>query len=148
MKTSRAPQAKIVNHDSGMGAPDNGTVRRRATELALIDGRSAFNEEDWRQAKRELHGGHPQDEEEGVDSHFESVSERDMISTNAGHQVENVPLDDAVTWQGTWQATYKEYERMVLAKRDLSPEGRARIKANAMQAIREYQRKKRGDHTT
>ena len=96
MKTSRAPQAKIVNHDSGMGAPDNGTVRRRATELALIDGRSAFNEEDWRQAKRELHGGHPQDEEEGVDSHFESVSERDMISTNAGHQVENVPLDDAV----------------------------------------------------
>jgi hypothetical protein len=96
MKTSRAPQAKIVNHDSGMGAPDNGTVRRRATELALIDGRSAFNEEDWRQAKRELHGGHPQDEEEGVNSGFESVSERDMISANAGHQVENVPLDDAV----------------------------------------------------
>ena len=95
MKTNRSTQAKIVNHDSGMGAPDNDTVRRRATELAQIGGRSEFTEQDWIQAKRELHGGQSFDADEEADSFFETVSERDMIATDAGHHVENIPMEDA-----------------------------------------------------
>jgi len=95
MKTCRFTQAKIVNHDSGMGAPDNDTVRRRASELAQIDGRPKFTEQDWKQAKRELHGGQSPEIDNDGEAFFETVSERDMISSDAGHRVENVPMEDA-----------------------------------------------------
>src|SRR5688572_1621244 len=58
MSTMRPTQAKIIHHSEGLGAPDAETVRKRAQELAFIDGRHRFSEEDWRAAKAELHGGH------------------------------------------------------------------------------------------
>lgn len=94
MKTSRLAPAKIVNHDSGMGTPDMDTVRKRAMELARISGRSRFSEEDWRQAIRELHGGQAS-EIENDDEIVETVSGRDMIATDSGHHVENLPMEDA-----------------------------------------------------
>jgi len=95
MKTSHSSPAKIVNHGSGMGAPDKETVRRRAMELAQIDGRLKFNEQDWVHAKRELHGGQSFDNDDDEDLMFETVSERDMIASDAGHHVENLPMEDA-----------------------------------------------------
>ena len=94
MKTNRFTQAKIVNHDSGMGTPNSGTVRRRATELARIAGRSRFTEEDWRQAKLELHGGQSFADAKEEDL-AEGISGRDMIATDTGHHVENIPVEDA-----------------------------------------------------
>lgn len=94
MKTGRSSSAKILNHDSGMGAPDTDTVRKRALELARIDGRNTFTEQDWQMAKHELHGGHAP-EGEGEDPFSESASGRDMVVADAGHHVENMPLEDA-----------------------------------------------------
>jgi hypothetical protein len=87
--------AKIMQHAEGLGAPNADQVRQRAMELALIAGRHEATEEDWRQAKRELHGGR-----ERVGSNDEAemvalVSEHDMVVTDVGHHVENVGLEDS-----------------------------------------------------
>ncbi len=96
MKTTRPLQAKIVNHAEGLGAPDPDTVRRRAKELAQIDGRTEINESDWHQAKCELHGGqsiYAADGEEEMMTH--SVSGRDMVSVDLGRHVENITADNS-----------------------------------------------------
>lgn len=51
--------AKILQHSSGLGLVDPETVRRRAMEIATINGRSAgeYTEGDWSVAKCELQGG-------------------------------------------------------------------------------------------
>ena len=59
MKNGSGPSAKIALHTNGLGVPSTDTVRTRALELARIDGRTDYNEADWEQAKREVHGGHP-----------------------------------------------------------------------------------------
>ena len=130
MKTGHSTQAKIVNHDSGMGAPDSETVRRRAAELARIGGRSVFNEQDWQEAKRELHGGQSLDNgDEGSDGEalFKTASERDMIATDTGHQIENIPLEDAgnsveeLICEGMDEAVHEQMLEAV--KRDERDEG-------------------------
>lgn len=60
----------------------------------MINGREQFSEEDWRQAKRELHGGHELNDTNGELDIAAFVSEHDMIATSAGHHVENVGLED------------------------------------------------------
>ncbi len=87
--------AKIIEHSHGLGTPSSESVRRRAQELAFIAGRVEFNEEDWRAAKRELHGGHDTNGHNGDMEMVTLVSERDMVCTDVGHRVENVALDDA-----------------------------------------------------
>lgn len=87
--------AKIIHHSQGLGAPDAETVRQRARELALIDGREQFTEEDWRAAKRELHGGHELNDTNGDLNMSAMVSEHDMVVGSMGHHVENVGLEDA-----------------------------------------------------
>ena len=72
-------------------------VRQRARELAIIDGWSEATEEHWRQAKRELHGGH--DFENGSDDHEMQllVSEHDFVSADPGrHTARLVDGDDHV----------------------------------------------------
>jgi hypothetical protein len=95
MSTTRPTSAKIIEHSHGLGAPSADNVRRRAQELATIDGRSEFNEEDWRAAKRELHGGHEANGNNGQVEMTALVSEHDMVSSDVGHHVENLPPDDA-----------------------------------------------------
>ena len=73
-----------------MGVPSADSVRKRALELARIEGRDDFNEEDWKRAKLELHGGHmaaSSDTEE--DEMIASSSGRDMMAGSIGHHVEN-----------------------------------------------------------
>jgi hypothetical protein len=94
MNTMRPTSAKIIQHSQGLGAPSADTVRQRARELAAIDGRAEFNEGDWAQAKRELHGGHELNDTNGEMEMSAMVSEHDMVVGSMGHHVENVGLDD------------------------------------------------------
>ena len=86
--------AKIIQHSEGLGAPSADTVRKRARELAVIDGRAEFNEGDWVQAKRELHGGHESNDTNGEMEMACMVSEHDMVAGSLGHHVENMGVDD------------------------------------------------------
>lgn len=86
--------AKILHHSTGLGAPTADTVRQRARELARIDGRAEYNDEDWRLAKRELHGGHEFNDTNGEMDMVAAVSEHDMVASSMGHHVENVGLED------------------------------------------------------
>jgi hypothetical protein len=73
-----------------MGVPSPETVRQRAMELARIDGRTEYDEQDWQRAKLELHGGHPHSWDDEEDLMQQSISERDMTATDKGHHVENL----------------------------------------------------------
>ena len=95
MSTMKPTSAKIIQHSSGLGAPDADTVRKRAQELALINGRAEYSEADWREAKRELHGGHAMNDTNGDMDMSSMVSEHDMVVGSVGHHVENVGLEDA-----------------------------------------------------
>ena len=94
MSTLRPIPAKIIQHSEGLGAPSADTVRRRARELAAIDGREEFNEGDWAQAKQELHGGHESNDTNGEMEMVCLVSEHDMVAGSLGHHVENLGADD------------------------------------------------------
>ncbi len=90
----RPTSAKIIQHAEGLGAPDSETVRQRAREIATIDGRAEFTEEDWRQAKRELHGGHELNDTNGDHDMTSAVSEHDMVVGSLGHHTQNMMPDD------------------------------------------------------
>jgi len=70
--------------------PSPELVRQRAKELALIDGRTEYDERDWQRARQELHGGHPYSWDDEEDQMPQSVSERDMTATDMGHHIENL----------------------------------------------------------
>ena len=93
MKPIRPHTAKIVNHSGGLGAPTPDIIRQRASELASINGRTEYNEEDWRQAKRELHGGHT-DYDGGDDEMMECSSLGDPAVGSVGHRVEPIRDDE------------------------------------------------------
>jgi hypothetical protein len=84
MKPMQGPVAKILLHSDGLGVPSPETVRQRASELSRINGHSSVTQNDWQQAKREVHGGHSNGD--GEDAMPESASERDMIATDHGHR--------------------------------------------------------------
>jgi len=119
MSTLRPTSAKILQHSTGMGAPNADLVRQRAQELARIDGRAEFHEEDWRQAKRELHGGH--EFGDGVDDAEMTslVSGQDMICADPGHHTErhgiegNENLGEELIAEGMDEAVH---ERMLAAR--------------------------------
>lgn len=90
----RPTPAKIIQHAEGMGAPNAETVRLRAREIALINGHAEFNDEDWREAKRELHGGHEVINGNGDLEMAALVSEHDMVVGDLGHRVETMAPDD------------------------------------------------------
>jgi hypothetical protein len=94
MSSMKPTPAKIILHSEGLGAPSAETVRQRAQELARINGREEFSDEDWREAKRELHGGHQPNDTNGDMDMASAVSEHDMVVCSMGHHVENVGLDD------------------------------------------------------
>jgi hypothetical protein len=94
MSSMKPTPAKIIHHSEGLGTPTADTVRQRARELARINGREEFNDDDWREAKRELHGGHQPNDTNGDMDMTAAVSEHDMVACSVGHHVENVGLDD------------------------------------------------------
>lgn len=86
--------AKIISHSEGMGMPCAETVRRRARELAQIDGRDEFNEGDWVEAKRELHGGHEPNDTNGEMDMSSMISGHDMVTSSLGHHAAKMGYDD------------------------------------------------------
>jgi len=64
-------------------------------ELAQICGRTVFNETDWQQAKRELHGGQAAEMSDEADTLSEVVSPDSMLHVNSGHHIANIPVEDA-----------------------------------------------------
>jgi hypothetical protein len=96
MSTKPPLTGKIIQHSEGLGAPSPEDVRKRAAELALIAGHAEVSSEDWRQAKRELHGGRDGHGDDGEFAMAAMVSERTMIRCDVGHRVENIGMEDAV----------------------------------------------------
>lgn len=94
MSPMRPTSAKIIQHAEGLGTPSADTVRRRARELATINGHAEYSEEDWRDAKRELHGGHELSDTNGEKEMSALVSEHDMVMGSLGHRTETMFPDD------------------------------------------------------
>ena len=94
MKAQRPSSAKIINHAHGVGAPTTDEVRRRAQEIATIDGWATPNETHWRQAKIEMHGGH--DFDNGSHEHDMQllVSGHELVTADPGSHKPNHRLDD------------------------------------------------------
>ncbi len=94
MKISRPVSGKILSHSEGMGTPSADTVRQRASEIAMIDGRETPNEQDWKRAFLELHGGHHEPNLTGDDSEMVgAISECDGVAPTLGHQVHQAEID-------------------------------------------------------
>ncbi len=123
MNKRRPNTAKILVHSEGLGAPHMEQVRKRAEEIALINGRARFSETDWRQAKAELHGT-PNLDGNGSDEMAISamVSEPDMVACDAGHHTERMPMEDEgntveeLILEGMDEAVH---ERMLAARAEL-----------------------------
>lgn len=117
------PPAKIELHANGLGAPTTDTVRQRAGELAQINGHAEVTGEDWRQAKIEVHGGHPQDRNDGEDEVIQSVSSRDMIAMDCGHRVQKYGDDtenavEELVAEGLDEATHDQMLQASLREAD------------------------------
>ena len=95
MRITRPVLGKILQHALGLGVPSPETVRQRAREIALIEGREEYTEQDWKRAFHELHGGHHDTgEQNGQDDEMAgATSERDMVATSLGHQVNRGEVD-------------------------------------------------------
>lgn len=89
MKQRNPGLGKVQEHAGGLGTPTEETVWRRAIEIALIEGRDEPNQTDIDQAYRELHG---ETSQEGVNEDNgtmqAAVSDRDMVASTLGRQVE------------------------------------------------------------
>ena len=94
MKISRPVSGKILRHSEGMGTPSGETVRQRAQELAIIEGRETPTEQDWKRAFMELHGGHHDPTLYGDDSEMiGAITETDSVAPTLGHHVHQVDID-------------------------------------------------------
>ena len=94
MSKMRPHPAKILSHSEGLGTPDSGLVRKRAREIALINGREKYTEEDWRQARMEMHGHGPNGQLSEEWAAEMMYSEADGIVIDPGRHTENLRMDD------------------------------------------------------
>lgn len=77
-----------------MGTPSADTVQQRAAELALIDGRFAPNEQDWKRAFMELHGGHHDLDMRGDEGQMVGgMSETDSVAPSLGRHLHEADVD-------------------------------------------------------
>ncbi len=60
----------------------------------MINGRAEFSDEDWREAKRELHGGHEMNDTNGDLDMGSMISGHDMVVGSMGHHTENMGQED------------------------------------------------------
>jgi hypothetical protein len=94
MKPTEFSPGKISEHLTGVGTVTAGMVRERAREIARINGRSPdhFSREDWEEARRELQGISPGQEErvdlEPADTPWEGPT------GGVGHRAETIEASD------------------------------------------------------
>lgn len=123
MRFARPVFGKILEHGEGLGVPSPETVRQRALEIALTEGRSMISKPDWKRAVKELHGGHHAvGDSDGEDSEMAAAtSERDMVSPGLGHHMNHLAADGDISMgeelvaEGLDEA---EHDRMVQACRE------------------------------
>jgi hypothetical protein len=113
MKIRRPVPAKIVLGSSGLGVPDPDLLRRRAEEVAAIEGRAEPNSNDWEAARSEVHGRGASDEENAGEVWS---SEAEMIGIELGHspgdlEMEDEGLGEELVRDGVEEA---DHERMLL----------------------------------
>lgn len=89
MKTNPLKAGTLTENSVGLGTVTREMVRKRAMELAVLDGRPAqdVSNSDWQQAKRELTGGSDADPKELI---LESAPESERwnpVPGSTGHKV-------------------------------------------------------------
>jgi hypothetical protein len=95
MKIDPAKEAALIINSTGSGTVTRKMVRERATELALINGRSAQNVSaaDWEQAKRELTGEPDMDPKEALLESAPESERWDPLPGSTGHIVPVASID-------------------------------------------------------
>jgi len=78
----------------GLGQASQTDIERRASELALSDGRDAFTEADLARAEAELAGGTAPPAAPEADPSIEGLTSWDDTPSQAGRRVEPPPLED------------------------------------------------------
>jgi hypothetical protein len=89
MNTNPLKQGVLTENSAGLGSVSRKTVRERAIELAVINGRSAqdVSKSDWEQAKRELTGESDLDPKEAVLEAAPESERWDPVPGSTGHEV-------------------------------------------------------------
>jgi hypothetical protein len=95
MKTDPSQEAALIINSTGIGTVTRKMVRERATELALINGRSAQDVSafDWEQAKRELTGEPDMDPKEALLEAAPESERWDPLPGSTGHIVPVTSID-------------------------------------------------------
>src|SRR5271163_4014825 len=95
MKTNPSKEAALIINSTGIGTVTRKMVRERATELALINGRSArdVSATDWEQAKRELTGEPDMDPKEALLESAPESERWDPLPGSTGHIVPVTSID-------------------------------------------------------
>jgi hypothetical protein len=90
MKTNPLKKGELTVNSAGIGTVTSKMVRKRAVELAKLDGRSAQNvsKSDWETAKRELTGGPEMDPKEAA---LEAAPESERWDPAPGSEGRKVP---------------------------------------------------------
>jgi hypothetical protein len=96
MKTNPLKEGALTENSAGIGTVTRKMVRERATELAVINGRSAQEvlKSDWEQAKRELTGEPDTDPKEAVLESTPESERWDPLPGSTGHKVPAAPSAD------------------------------------------------------
>jgi hypothetical protein len=96
MKTNPMKKGALTANSTGIGTVTRKMVRKRAVELAIINGRSAQNvsKSDWEQAKRELTGELDEDPKEVLLDSAPESERWDPVPGSAGHEVTVVSGED------------------------------------------------------
>jgi hypothetical protein len=89
-------QGTLIENSTGIGTVTRETVRKRAVELAIINGRSAneASKADWLQAKRELTGEPEIDPKETVLESAPESERWDPIPGSTGHKAPEAASED------------------------------------------------------
>ena len=86
----------MTEHSAGIGLVTRRSVRERAVELAVINGRSAqaVSKSDWEQAKRELLVGTDKETKESVLESAPESERWDPVHGSTGHKALVAPSED------------------------------------------------------
>jgi hypothetical protein len=125
-------EAPILIHGSGIGTVSSDMVRNRAEELAVINGREAYDasRSDWDEAMRELTGGDELDPRQTLVESLPESERWDPIPGSASYEAVTVFSDDAdddgrsvgerLCYEGVAEA---EHDQMLAAATKSSSEG-------------------------
>jgi hypothetical protein len=96
MKTNPLKDGALTENSAGIGTVTRDMVRRRAIELAAINGRSPrdVSEADLEQAKRELTGESDTDPKEAVLESAPESERWDPVHGSIGHKAPAAPSED------------------------------------------------------